>query len=72
VCSEDGGKTWNEVKAPVDSEGLLFKFGDTLTYCGFNDQPNQIFSTTDGINWEKDVKLGLLMKGGSYSHVSTI
>jgi hypothetical protein len=70
VCSEDGGKTWNEVKSPVNSEGLLFFFNNTLTYWGRDDPANMFFSTTDGKNWQKVVKPNLLMKGGFLGHIS--
>jgi hypothetical protein len=72
VCSEDGGKTWNEVKSPANSYGSLFKFGDTLSYWGRDDPANMFFSTTDGKNWQKVVEPNLLMKGGFLNAVSII
>jgi len=70
VCSEDGGKTWNEIKAPVNSYGILFYFNNILTYWGQDDPANMFFSTTDGKNWQKVVKPNLLMNNGFLSQVS--
>jgi photosystem II stability/assembly factor-like uncharacterized protein len=72
VCSEDGGKTWNEVKAPVNSHGNLFFFNNILTYWGQDDPANMFYSTTDGKTWQKDIKPNLLMNNGFLSQVSII
>jgi hypothetical protein len=72
VCSEDGGKTWNEVKSPVNSHGSLFKMGALLFYMGIDDPSNQFFSTKDGNNWEKFVGANGVANGGAYWKVSIL
>ena len=72
VCSEDGGKTWNEVKPPATTHASLFKMGEFLFYMGVDDPPNQFFSTKDGKNWEKVVTANVVAKGGAYWKVSVI
>jgi hypothetical protein len=72
VCSEDGGKTWNEVKAPATTHASLFKMGEFLFYMGVDDPPNQFFSTKDGKNWEKVVTANVVANGGAYWKVSVI
>jgi hypothetical protein len=63
VCSEDGGKTWNEVTAPAQSHGSLFFYRNKLTYWGVDDPANQLYSTIDGITWKQDKTLNSLMNG---------
>jgi len=71
VCSEDGGKSWNEVKAPVGSHGNLFFYGGKLNYWGMDNPANQFYSTTDGIRWQQNKNVNSLMNGG-YLHMHSI
>jgi hypothetical protein len=71
VCSEDGGKTWNEVKAPVGSHGNLFFYGGKLNYWGMDNPANQFYSTTDGIRWQQNNMVNSFMNGG-YLHMHSI
>jgi hypothetical protein len=71
VCSNDGGKSWNEVKAPVQSLGNLFFFGKTLYYLGRDDPKNQCYTTTDGITWQKVTTINSQLNGG-YLHMNSI
>lgn len=72
VCSEDGGKTWNEVKPPANAHASLFKMDEFLFYMGVDDPPNQFYSTTDGINWKKVTTANVLANGGAFWKVSII
>jgi photosystem II stability/assembly factor-like uncharacterized protein len=71
VCSEDGGKTWNEVNAPVTSQASLFFFGNTLYYFGMDNPANQCYSTNDGMKWQKNTSINSLLNGG-YLHMHSI
>jgi photosystem II stability/assembly factor-like uncharacterized protein len=64
VCSEDGGKSWNEVKAPVNSHANIFFFKDTLYYWGTDNPQDQLYLTTNGTNWQKSDKFRSLMGNG--------
>jgi hypothetical protein len=64
MCSEDGGKSWNEVKAPVNARASLFYFGKTLYYFGMDDPKNQLYITTDGITWQKSGDIDAKLNGG--------
>lgn len=71
VCSNDGGKSWNEIKPPVQSQGHLFFYAGTLNYWGRDNPKNQFYSTTDGIKWEQNKSIDLLMNG-EYLHIHSI
>jgi hypothetical protein len=71
VCSEDGGKSWNEVKPPAWSHGHLFFYADTLNYWGRDSPSNQFYSTRDGITWEQNKTVDSIMNG-EYLHMHSI
>jgi hypothetical protein len=71
ICSNDGGKSWMEVKAPVNSLANLFFFGKTLYYLGRDDPKNQCYTTTDGITWQKVTTINSQLNGG-YLHKNAI
>ena len=62
VCSEDGGKSWNEVKAP-GSHGSFFFFANKLHYWGQGSPQNEYFTSTDGIKWTQDKTINPIMNG---------
>ena len=71
LCSEDGGKSWNEIKSPAQALGNLFFLGKTLYYLGRDDPKNQCYVTTDGITWQKSGDIDAKLNGG-YLHYNSI
>jgi hypothetical protein len=71
MCSEDAGKSWNEVKHPAQSNASFFFFRNILNYWGRDDPLNQFYSTTDGIRWQQNKNVNSLMNGG-YLHMHSI
>jgi hypothetical protein len=70
ICSQDGGKSWNELKPPAWTHANLFFYAGTLNYWGRDSPSNQFYSTTDGITWVQNKDVDRLMNG-EYLHWSS-